>query len=82
VSTPRPLTELELRILAFEGQTWKLRGAKESAIRDEFGMHWIHYYQQVARLIDRPEAEEHNPELVRRLRRMRNQQIKRKYVRE
>lgn len=76
-----PLTELELRILEFEKRVWKLAGAKESAIRDEFRMRWVEYYRLLAYLIERSEAERHDAQLVRRLRRQRDQVISRKYVR-
>lgn len=76
-----PLTELEEKIIDFESQSWRLAGSKETAIRDEFGMRWMQYYQHLARILDKPAAERHAPELVRRLRSLRDQMIDRKYVR-
>ena len=81
-STPAPLaaaapvgasslTERETAILAFERQWWKYAGAKETAIRDLFDMSATRYYQVLNALIDRPEALEADPLLVRRLRRLR-----------
>ncbi|MGW4475242.1 DUF3263 domain-containing protein [Nonomuraea sp. NPDC004354] len=68
---PRPLSERDLQILAFERQWWRHAGAKEHAIRDAFGFSATRYYQLLGDLIDRPEAMEHDPMLVKRLRRLR-----------
>jgi len=65
------LGERDREILAFERQWWKYAGAKETAIRESFDMSATRYYQVLNALIDRPEALEADPLLVRRLRRMR-----------
>ncbi|MFP5218131.1 MAG: DUF3263 domain-containing protein [Actinomycetes bacterium] len=65
------LSDREREILAFERQWWKYAGAKESAIRDLFGMSATRYYQVLNALIDRPEALVADPMLVKRLRRLR-----------
>ena len=65
------LTERELEILAFEARWWKHAGAKEQAIRDSFGLSSTRYYQLLNGLLDKPEATEHDPVLVGRLRRLR-----------
>jgi len=65
------LTERELEILAFEARWWKHAGAKEQAIRDAFGLSSTRYYQLLNGLLDKPEATEHDPVLVGRLRRLR-----------
>jgi hypothetical protein len=65
------LAERDRAILAFERQWWKYAGAKESAVRDQFGMSATRYYQVLNALIDRPEAMAHDPLLVKRLRRLR-----------
>jgi hypothetical protein len=70
-SSADALTEREREILAFERQWWKYAGAKESAIRDLFGMSATRYYQVLNQLIDRPEALVADPMLVKRLRRLR-----------
>jgi hypothetical protein len=67
----RDLTEQETAILAFERSWWSLGGAKESAIRERFGVSTGDYYRLLGELIDRPEAMGHDPLLVRRLRRQR-----------
>lgn len=59
-------------ILAFERQWWKHAGAKEQAIRAEFGLSAARYYQLLGSLIDSPLALAHDPMLVKRLHRMRD----------
>ncbi len=66
-----PLTELEMRILAFERSWWQSPGAKEREILDAFGISPTRYYQLLNELIDRPEAAQFDPALVARLRRRR-----------
>jgi hypothetical protein len=66
------LNELELRLLAFE-RGWVSRvGAKEAAIRSEFGLPAARYYQMLNVLIDSPAAVQQDPLLVRRLQRLRD----------
>ena len=65
------LTDLELRILAFERSWWRSPGAKEREILDELGISPTRYYQLLNELIDRPEAAQFDPALVARLRRRR-----------
>ena len=59
-------------VLAFERQWWRFPGAKETAIRERFGLSPTRYYQVLNGVIDRPEALAADPLLVRRLRRMRS----------
>ncbi|TNY36674.1 DUF3263 domain-containing protein [Thermomonospora catenispora] len=75
------LSERDRRILAFERQWWKHAGAKERAIREEFGISATRYYQLLTDLIDRPEALRHDPMLVKRLRRMRAQRQRQRAAR-
>ena len=72
VRTETGLTDREQQILAFERQWWKYAGAKEQALRDLFDLSATRYYQVLNALIDRPEALECDPMLVKRLRRMRH----------
>ena len=65
------LTELESKILDFEGHWWKFAGAKESAIKELFDMTPPAYYQLLNNLIDRDDALLAAPMLVKRLRRLR-----------
>ena len=66
------LTELEMRILAFERSLWRSPGAKEREILDAIGITPTRYYQLLNELIDRPAAAQFDPALVARLRRRRN----------
>jgi Protein of unknown function (DUF3263) len=66
------LTEREREILAFERQWWKYPGLKEQAIHELFGVSPTRYYQLVNRLIDKRDALETDPMLVKRLRRLRS----------
>jgi hypothetical protein len=70
-ATAAPLSAREQEILAFERQWWKYAGAKEQAVRELFDMSATRYYQVLNALIDRCEALEHDPMLVKRLRRVR-----------
>lgn len=65
------LTRREHEMLTFERQWWRRPGAKETAIRDRFGLPPTRYYQVLNALVDQPAALEADPLLVRRLRRLR-----------
>lgn len=65
------LPERDERILDFEREWWRHAGAKEEAIRGEFGFSVARYYQLLNALIDSPDAVRHDPMLVRRLQRAR-----------
>ncbi|REE96409.1 DUF3263 domain-containing protein [Thermomonospora umbrina] len=75
------LSERDRGILAFERQWWKHAGAKEQAIRERFDMSATRYYQLLNLLIDRPEALEHDPMLVKRLRRTRSERRRQRAAR-
>ena len=68
---PAGLSRREHDMLAFERQWWRQAGAKETAIRDRFGVTPTRYYQVLNALVDRPDALALDPLLVRRLRRVR-----------
>lgn len=51
------MTDLEREILDFEGQWWRARGNKESAIRETFGFSAIRYAQKLNAVLDDPEAQ-------------------------
>jgi len=70
-SDPSRLSERDLRVLAFERQWWLHAGAKEQAIREDFGLSSARYYQILGALIDSPAALAHDPMLVKRLQRVR-----------
>jgi hypothetical protein len=65
------LSARDREIIAFERQWWKYAGAKEQAIKDLFDMSATRYYQVLNTLIDSPVALEHDPMLIKRLRRLR-----------
>lgn len=69
---PGRLSERDEQVLAFERQWWKYAGAKEQAIRELFDMSATRYYQVLNALIDDQAALEHDPMLIKRLRRMRS----------
>ncbi len=56
----------------FERQWWKHAGAKEEAIRSEFGLSAARYYQMLNTVLDEPQALAFDPMLVKRLHRMRD----------
>ena len=70
-NSPAVLSDLEARILEFEGTWWKFAGAKESAIKELFDLNAPRYYQLLNDLIDRDDALIAAPMLVKRLRRLR-----------
>jgi len=65
------LSDRDRRIIDFERQWWKYAGSKESAIKELFDMSPTRYYQVLNALIDSTVALEHDPMLVKRLRRQR-----------
>jgi hypothetical protein len=75
------LSDRDREILEFERHWWKYAGAKEQAVRDKFDMSSTRYYQVLNALIDRGEALEADPLLVRRLRRLRSQRQRQRSAR-
>ncbi|SDG93545.1 DUF3263 domain-containing protein [Microbacterium pygmaeum] len=67
-----PLNDRDRAILDFEGEWRRHAGAKEEAIRAQLGISPARYYQLLGRLIDTTEAQERDPMLVKRLRRIRD----------
>ncbi|OAA18204.1 Protein of unknown function (DUF3263) [Frankia sp. EI5c] len=67
------LNERDARILAFEKLRWRHPGAKDAAIRAEFGLSSTRYYQILNILIDSPAALAAEPMLVGRLLRLRDE---------
>lgn len=65
------LSDRDRDILDFETQRWKYAGAKEAVVREKLDMSSTRHYQVLHAIIDRPEALEHDPLLVRRLIRLR-----------
>jgi hypothetical protein len=69
---PVGLSRRDHEMLTFERQWWRRPGAKETAIRNQFGVTPTRYYQVLNALVDRSEALAADPLLVRRLRRLRS----------
>ena len=78
---PTGLTRREHDMLTFERHWWRQAGAKETAIRDRFGVTPTRYYQVLNALVDRPDALAADPLLVRRLRRLRTARQRQRSVR-
>lgn len=70
-----PLTDRDRAILDFESEWRRHAGAKEEAIRADLGISPARYYQLLGRLIDTADAQEHDPMLVKRLRRLRDARV-------
>ena len=66
------LSERDRAILDFERTWWMEAGPKEVLIRSRFDLSPTRYYQLLNELLDDPDAYEHDPLLVRRLRRQRD----------
>ena len=66
-----PLSDRDRAILDFERGWWAEPGPKDTAIRSRFELSGTRYYQLLSDLIDDPDAYDHDPLLVRRLRRLR-----------
>lgn len=69
---PTPLTDRDRAILDFEAAWNRDAPAKEEAIRAELSLAPARYYQLLVRLIDTAEAQQYDPLLVGRLRRLRD----------
>jgi hypothetical protein len=70
------LADRDRRILDFERDWMQHAGAKEDAVRAEFGLSTARYYQVLNAVIDSPEALSYDPMLVRRLQRMREARMR------
>ena len=66
------LTEGERAMLDLEQSWWTEPGPKETTINERLEMSTTRYYELLNELIVRPEAEDHDPLVVRRLRRTRD----------
>ena len=67
------LSARERAVLDFEGSWWLAGGSKAGAIEERLGMSASRYYALLALLVDSPDAMAHDPLVVRRLRRTRDQ---------
>jgi hypothetical protein len=72
------LSDLEVRILDFERQWWRFAGAKEIGIKEQFELSTREYYELLNNLIDRDDALDASPLLIKRLRRLREARLARR----
>jgi hypothetical protein len=73
------LSDRDRAILDFEGSWWTEPGSKEDAVRARFALSATRYYQILALLADSAEAEDYDPLVVRRLRRVRDRRRRARY---
>lgn len=66
------LTDTRKAMLELEHSWWQYAGAKEAAIREQFDLTPVRYYQQLNTLIDQPAALAYDPITVKRLQRIRD----------
>ena len=66
------LTDRERRVLDLERGWWRYAPTKEEAVREQVGMTLGEYHPFLNALLDRREALDHDPLLVKRLRRLRS----------
>lgn len=65
------MTDDDRAILDFAALTWRDPGRREDALRERWGTS-TEYHRRLGQVIDMPEALTHRPELVHRLRRLRD----------
>lgn len=75
------LNDRDIDILDFERSWWKHAGVKEQAIKERFDMSATRYYQVLNDLLEKPEAMEYDPILVKRLKRLRMYRQKQRVAR-
>lgn len=66
------LTDEQAAILDFEKSWWRYAGAKETAVRETFGMSFPRYFQALNAILELPEAMAYDPFTVKRLLRLRD----------
>lgn len=67
------MTEHEKKILKLAVAPFKYPAARERQARDEFGVSGVHFWQEVNRILDLPEAHAWDPHTVARLKKQRVQ---------
>ena len=68
---PMALTERDRALLEFERTWWTLDTPKDVVLAERFSLTPEHYHRVLIDLVDRPEALEHEPIVVRRVLRAR-----------
>ena len=76
------LTQRDIAIIEFERTWWSEDSSKESIIRERFELSTTRYYELLGDLIDSDEAYEHDPLVIRRLRRLRDRRRKARFERQ
>lgn len=69
---PSTLSDSDRTLLDFEARAPRSLGAKEEAIRQELGLTPTRYYQRLNLLLESPDVLAYAPQLVRRLRAVRD----------
>jgi len=67
------LSDRDLAVLTFEREWSAASGSKEDEIRRTFGFSPTRYHQVLTRLLSSPDALAHDPQLITRLARLRDQ---------
>ena len=70
---------MEMLLIEFERTWWADDQPKDAAIAEQFALTTAEYYEQLHALIDSDEALEHDPLVVRRLRRMRDRRRRERF---
>lgn len=78
VAAMEELTDAEKAVLAFEHRRWIHAGLKDEAILKTFALTPVRYQQWLLTIIDKPAALVHDPMLVKRLRRLREERQRRR----
>ena len=73
------MTDRDREILEFERSWWTFDAPKEGLINERFDVSVTRYYQLLGELLDTPEALEHDPLVVLRLRRRRDRRRKARF---
>lgn len=68
---PGRFSERHREMLAFERTWWQLDAPRDEAIRARFGCSTDEYYAELNRVLELPEAMDHDPLVVRRFQRRR-----------
>lgn len=74
------LSARDRSILDFERTWWTQDGPKENAIRSQFELSPTRYYQLLNQLLDDPGAQAYDPLVVRRLRKLRTERRRARFV--
>jgi hypothetical protein len=76
---PLPLDPRAVAMLELERGWWTVSSSKAEAIRERLGISPATYYRLLAHLVDDPVALAHDPLVVKRLRRQREQRRRRRF---